>query len=92
MQDDLFDFLAELNKPESDYETLNRKAINRLEKIIESHRTKDADAINTAKLIFQVTGKLDNKQPESEPVLIIKGGLSSENEELKSGVSIEQWK
>lgn len=61
-QDDLFDFVAELNKPESDNETLNRKALNRLEKIIENPKSKDIDAIATAKLIFQVTGNLIDKK------------------------------
>lgn len=60
-QDSLFDFLAELDKPIVDDDAINRRAINRLLKIIENPYSKDSDANNAAKLLLTYTKALTEK-------------------------------
>ena len=60
-QDSLFDFLAELDKPIVDDDIINRRAINRLLKIIENPYSKDSDANNAAKLLLTYTKALTEK-------------------------------
>ena len=71
-QDDLFDFLAELDKPIIDDDIINRRAINRLLKIIENPYSKDSDANNAAKLLLTYTKALTEKIEVSSQAMPVK--------------------
>ena len=71
-QDDLFDFLAELDKPIVDDDIINRRAINRLLKIIENPYSKDSDANNAAKLLLTYTKALTEKIEVSSQAMPVK--------------------
>jgi len=59
---DIFDYLAELNKPIPSNEQLDNEAINSVRFIVRNPMAKSSDVINAAKLILQVTGKLIDKK------------------------------
>ena len=71
-QDNLFDFLAELDKPIVDDDIINRRAINRLLKIIENPYSKDSDANNAAKLLLTYTKALTEKIEVSSQTMPLK--------------------
>ena len=71
-QDNLFDFLAELDKPIVDDDAINRRAINRLLKIIENPYSKDSDANNAAKLLLTYTKALTEKIEVSSQAMPVK--------------------
>ena len=71
-QDNLFDFLAELDKPIIDDDIINRRAINRLLKIIENPYSKDSDANNAAKLLLTYTKALTEKIEVSSQAMPVK--------------------